>query len=131
MHLDRNLKIIDFSGNVLINQGPIFMSSDQVELIFTEKFIQKDFIELKATGNVIIENKDIISATGNYASFSVNDNKMILTGNVTLTNQLSMINGNKLILDINTGKIEILNNESEQKRVKGVMVEKNLDEIDN
>ena len=56
---------------------------------------------------------------------------MILTGNVTLTNQLSMIKGNKLILDISTGKIEILNDESNQEKVKGILVEKKLEEIDN
>ena len=131
MFLDRNSKVIGFSGNVLINQGPFIMSSDQVELFFIEKFIQKDFKELKATGNVVIENKDIISATGNFATYSVSDKKMILTGNVTLTNQLSMIKGNKLILDVSTGKIEILNDESKQEKVKGILVEENLKEIDN
>ena len=131
MFLDRNSKVIGFSGNVLINQGPFIMSSDQVELFFIEKFIQKDFKELKATGNVVIENKDIISATGNFATYSVSDKKMILTGNVTLINQLSMIKGNKLILDVSTGKIEILNDESKQEKVKGILVEENLEEIDN
>ena len=131
MFLDRNSKVIGFSGNVLINQGPFIMTSDQVELFFIEKFIQKDFKELKATGNVVIENKDIISATGNFATYSVSDKKMILTGNVTLTNQLSMIKGNKLILDVSTGKIEILNDESKQEKVKGILVEENLEEIDN
>ena len=131
MFLDRNSKVIGFSGNVLINQGPFIMTSDQVELFFIEKFIQKDFKELKATGNVVIENKDIISATGNFATYSVSDKKMILTGNVTLINQLSMIKGNKLILDVSTGKIEILNDESKQEKVKGILVEENLEEIDN
>ena len=131
MFLDRNSSVIGFSGNVSINQGPFFMTADQIELFFVEKFNQKGFKELKATGNIVIENKGIISATGNFATYSVNDKKMILTGNVTLTNQLSMIKGNKLILDISTGKIEILNDESNQEKVKGILVEKNLEEIDN
>ena len=46
--------------------------------------------------------------TGNSATYNVDDNKLIITENVVLKNQLSMINGNKLILDINSGKIEIL-----------------------
>mgnify|MGYP001367296140 CR=1 FL=1 len=131
MFLDRNSSVIGFAGNVLINQGSFFMSADQIELFFIEKFNQKDFKELKATGNIVIENKGIISATGNFATYSVNDKKMILTGNVTLTNQLSMIKGNKLILDIITGRVEILNDESNQEKVKGILVEKNLEEIDN
>jgi lipopolysaccharide export system protein LptA len=56
---------------------------------------------------------------------------MILTGNVTLTNQLSRIKGNKLILDISTGKIEILNDQTKQEKVRGVLVEKSSEEIDN
>ena len=131
MFLDRNSSVIGFSGNVSINQGPFLMSADQIELFFVKKFNQKDFKELKATGHIVIENKGIISATGNFATYSVNDKKMILTGNVTLTNQLSMIKGNKLILDISTGKIEILNDESNQEKVKGILVEKKLEEIDN
>ena len=131
MFLDRNSSVIGFSGNVSINQGPFLMSADQIELFFFKKFNQKDFKELKATGHIVIENKGIISATGNFATYSVNDKKMILTGNVTLTNQLSMIKGNKLILDISTGKIEILNDESNQEKVKAILVEKNLEEIDN
>ncbi|MEC9392068.1 MAG: LptA/OstA family protein [Pseudomonadota bacterium] len=131
MFLDRNSSVIGFSGNVSINQGPFFMSADQIELFFVERFNQKGFKELKATGQIVIENRGIISATGNFATYSVNDKKMILTGNVTLTNQLSMIKGNKLILDISTGKIEILNDEENQEKVKGILVEKNLEEIDN
>ena len=50
---------------------------------------------------------------------------MILTGNVLLTNEMSMIKGNKLILNIDTGKIEIFNDELNQERVKGILVEEN------
>ena len=131
MFLDRGLSVIGFSGNVSINQGLFFMTADQIELFFVEKFNQKGFKELKATGNIVIENKGIISATGNFATYSVNDKKMILTGNVTLTNQLSRIKGNKLILDISTGKIEILNDQTKQEKVRGVLVEKSSEEIDN
>ena len=34
-----------------------------------------------------------------------------------------MDNGNKLILDINSGKIEILDDKLDQERVKGVLVD--------
>ena len=42
---------------------------------------------------------------------------------VTLKNQMSTIKGNKLILDLNSGKIEIFDDELDQERVKGVLVE--------
>jgi lipopolysaccharide export system protein LptA len=53
----------------------------------------------------------------------VNDEKIIMSENVVLKNQMSMINGNKLILDINSGKIEIFDDKLDQERVKGVLVD--------
>ena len=50
-----------------------------------------------------------------------------MTENVVLKNQLSMINGNKLILDINSGKIEIFDDKLDQERVKGVLVDQEDD----
>ena len=57
----------------------------------------------------------------------MDDNKLIMTENVVLKNQLSMINGNKLILDINSGKIEIFDDKLDQERVKGVLVDQEDD----
>ena len=57
----------------------------------------------------------------------MDDNKIIMTENVVLKNQLSMINGNKLILDINSGKIEIFDDKLDQERVKGVLVDQEDD----
>ena len=53
----------------------------------------------------------------------MSDEKIIMTENVILKNQMSMINGNKLILDINSGKIEIFDDKLDQERVKGVLVD--------
>ena len=101
------------------------MSADQIELFFSETLTREGFQEMKALGNVRLENSNSISATGNIASYSVNGREMILTGNVLLTNEMSMIKGNKLILNIDTGKIEIFNDDLNQERVKGILVEEN------
>ena len=53
----------------------------------------------------------------------MSDEKIIMTENVVLKNQMSMISGNKLILDINSGKIEIFDDKLDQERVKGVLVD--------
>ena len=71
----------------------------------------------------MIRNNEATSITGNSATYNVDDNKLIMTENVVLKNQLSMINGNKLILDINSGKIEIFDDKLDQERVKGVLVD--------
>ena len=76
-----------------------------------------------ASGNILIKNNDSTSITGNSATYNVSDEKIIMTENIVLKNQLSMINGNKLILDINSGKIEIFDDKLDQERVKGVLVD--------
>ena len=76
-----------------------------------------------ASGNILIKNNDSTSITGNLATYNVSDEKIIMSENVVLKNQMSMINGNKLILDINSGKIEIFDDKLDQERVKGVLVD--------
>ena len=78
---------------------------------------------MMASGNILIKNNDSISVTGNLATYNVSDEKIIMTENIVLKNQMSMINGNKLILDINSGKIEIFDDKLDQERVKGVLVD--------
>ena len=76
-----------------------------------------------ASGNILIKNSASTSISGNLATYNVNDEKIIMSENVVLKNQMSMINGNKLILDINSGKIEIFDDKLDQERVKGVLVD--------
>ena len=78
---------------------------------------------MSASGNILIKNNDSTSITGNLATYNVSDEKIIMTENVVLKNQMSRINGNKLILDINSGKIEIFDDKLDQERVKGVLVD--------
>ena len=78
---------------------------------------------MSASGNIIIKNNDLTSIYGNFANYSVMEKKLIMTDGVILENQMSTIKGNKLILDLNSGKIEIFDDELDQERVKGVLVE--------
>ena len=76
--------------------------------------------------NKTIYAENIIIATGSKPRTIPNidvDEKIIMTENIVLKNQMSMINGNKLILDINSGKIEIFDDKLDQERVKGVLVD--------
>ena len=77
----------------------------------------------KKIGITVIKNNDLTSIYGNFANYNVMEKKLIMTDGVTLKNQMSTIKGNKLILDLNSGKIEIFDDELDQERVKGVLVE--------
>ena len=123
MFIEREQKTIGFSGNVILKQGSAYLTADQIELFFDKSFNQEGFYKMLASGNILIKNNDSTSITGNLATYTVSDEKIIMTENVVLMNQVSMINGNKLILDINSGKIEIFDDKLDQERVKGVLVD--------
>ena len=123
MFIEREKKTISFSGNVVLKQGSAYLTADQIELFFDNIFSQEGFYKMSASGNILIKNNDSTSITGSLATYSVSDEKIIMTENVVLKNQMSMISGNKLILDINSGKIEIFDDKLDQERVKGVLVD--------
>ena len=123
MFIEREQKTIGFSGNVILKQGAAYLTADQIELFFDNSFNQEGFYKMLASGNILIKNNDSTSITGNLATYNVSDEKIIMTENVILKNQMSMIKGNKLILDINSGKIEIFDDKLDRERVKGVLVD--------
>tara|TARA_Y100000996_G_scaffold40209_1_gene27890 strand:- start:366 stop:887 length:522 start_codon:yes stop_codon:yes gene_type:complete len=123
MLIEREKKIISFSGNVILKQGSAYLTANQIELFFDKKFSQDGFYKMLASGNILVKNNDSTSITSNFATYNVSDEKIVMTENVVLKNQISMINGNKLVLDINSGKIEIFDDKLDQERVKGVLVD--------
>lgn len=123
MYIERENQIIAFSGNVELKQGIAKLKTDQMKLFFKHNFDEENFYKMSASGNIIIKNNDLTSIYGNFADYSVTEKKLIMTDGVTLKNQMSTIKGNKLILDLNSGKIEIFDDELDQERVKGVLVE--------
>ena len=125
MFIEREQKTIGFSGNVILKQGSAYLTADQIELFFNNSFNEEGFYKMLASGNILIKNNDSTSITGNLATYNVSDEKIIMTENVVLKNKMSMIKGNKLILDINSGKIEIFDDKLDQERVKGVLVAQN------
>ena len=125
MFIEREQKIIGFSENVILKQGSTYLTADQIELFFNNSFNEEGFYKMLASGNILIKNNDSTSITGNLATYNVSDEKIIMTENVVLKNKMSMIKGNKLILDINSGKIEIFDDKLDQERVKGVLVDQN------
>ena len=115
MFIEREQNVVGFSGNVVLKQGLANLKADQILLFFNENFDQEDFYKMEASGNILIRNNEATSLTGNSATLEM---WMIIkdqTENVVLKNQLSMTeNGNKLILDINSGKIEIFDDKLDQ-----------------
>ena len=108
------------NGNVKIilsNKSVIF--ADNVKADFTAK--DKSLDKAIAKGNVIIENKKKGNKSkADIGVYNSSDQIVRLSGNVTIINQNSILNGSKGIANLKTGINNIIGDPEKRKRVKGV-----------
>ena len=69
-----------------------------------------------------IRDRDM-TASGNNASYSVKKNEILLEGNVVVKNNFTTINGEKLFIDLETGKINFLSDDKQNNRIRGQLFE--------
>lgn len=90
-----------FSGNVIVSQGSMKLSADQVRAAYTEA--AKTIETITATGNVLLVNaKD--AATADSAVYTISTGVVVLTGNVLLTQGPATIAAQSMVIDLKTGK---------------------------
>ena len=77
---------------------------------------------LFASQNVVISNEDM-TASGNNASYSVKKNEILLEGNVVVNNNFTSMKGEKLFIDLETGKINFLSDDKQNNRIRGQLLE--------
>jgi lipopolysaccharide export system protein LptA len=77
---------------------------------------------LFASQGVIISNEDM-TASGNNASYSVKKNEILLEGNVVVNNNFTSMKGEKLFIDLETGKINFLSDDQQNNRIRGQLLE--------
>ena len=112
------------SGSVNINQGPLDLKSDQMSFIFTNNEEMPIITNLFASQNVMISNEDM-TASGNNASYSVRKNEILLEGNVVVKNKFTTMRGEKLFIDLETGKINFLSDDKQNNSEENIRVRLN------
>ena len=121
MYLDKVQLEGGFSGSVNIKQGPLNLQSDQMRFVFTNNKKMPIITYLFASEGVIIANEDM-TASGNNASYSVM-NEILLEGNVIVNNNFTSMRGEKLFIDLETGKINFLSDSAENNKIRGQLLE--------
>ena len=121
MYLDKISLNGGFSGSVYITQGPLNLRSDQMSFTFSNEKDAPLITELFASQGVVLGNEDM-TASGNNASYSVINNEILLEGNVIVNNSLTIMKGEKLHIDLRSGKINFLSNEKQNNRIKGELL---------
>jgi len=121
MYLDKISLEGGFSGSVYITQGPLNLRSDQMSFTFSNDKDAPLITELFASQGVVLGNEDM-TASGNNASYSVMNNEILLEGNVVVNNSFTVMKGEKLHIDLKSGKINFLSNEKQDNRIKGELL---------
>lgn len=110
-----------FIGNVVVVQGESRMKTAQLTVHYdtenqgTEEPApaaqgpggSQQISKLVATGGVVVTTKEQ-TATGNTGTVDMKTNMLELDGDVTLTQGQNVVNGNKLIVNLDTGHARVL-----------------------
>lgn len=93
-----------FTGNVLVGQGQLRLSADEVriEYLMADGESTGEIGRVLATGNVTFVNGPE-AAEGDIADYAVPEGTMLMTGNVILTQGQNVLSGEKLVVNMDDG----------------------------
>lgn len=99
-----------FTGGVTVSQGKTHMKTDRLRVFYDGSAagnVQQKISRLEAAGNVYISSEDQ-TATGDQASFDMGKEVMVMTGKeVVLSQGPNVVVGNKLTVNLKTGKADL------------------------
>ena len=131
---DKNSAI--FSGNVKATQGTFVLHSKKLKVTYSRGGKAKDkkpeakgIKRIDATGKVAISTPDNQSATSDWAKFDVEAKIITIGGSVVLSQGGNVMKGDKLIIDLNTGRSKFHSStktaegkKGKRKRITGVFM---------
>jgi lipopolysaccharide export system protein LptA len=91
-----------FSGNVIVRQGNLTLNAARL----TVAYANNDGIQIQrldASGGVVVQSPSE-TVRGQFAIYDLNNRIITMLGSVTLTRGESRVNGNRLVLDLDSGR---------------------------
>ncbi|WP_417692944.1 lipopolysaccharide transport periplasmic protein LptA [Roseibium sp.] len=99
-----------FTGNVVVTQGDAQLKTQHLVVFYAGSAtadVQQSISRLEARGRVYISSEDQ-TATGDEASFDMDRQSMVMTGKeVVLSQGANVVVGNRLTVDLKTGKANL------------------------
>jgi lipopolysaccharide export system protein LptA len=144
LEVDDKKQIATFKGNVTATQGDFNIRSAELAVTYVrnasdpatskpqaaaagtgaaasaDPMAGGDIRFIHARGHVLVTGKNNQTATGNEAEFDVKAQKVTLEGDVTLTQGGNVIKGQKLLIDLVTGRSTFLQGEGGKQRLRAV-----------
>ena len=121
--LDYNKNVAKYYGDVKIRYDGTNIFCDRAEIFYSaKKNMQKQGVVVKGRKNMLL---DVIESNGNkaysdYGVFTKNNNLVVLEKNVKLKDKKGYVTGSKLLYDVKTKKMKLVNNKG-NKRVMAVI----------
>lgn len=96
------------SGGVRVTQAEMTLTADRMTVAYTGKVVDgsPSISRLDATGNVVVTRPDQ-NARGQYGVYDINRRTIIMLGGVTLNQGTNIVRGNRLTINLDTGKAVI------------------------
>jgi lipopolysaccharide export system protein LptA len=128
-YFEKEQKLI-YSGSVIVTQGPSTLKAARL-IIFLEgkgsgqpAATTNDRVKhIDVEGPVTLVSKDQIG-TGDRGSYDKAENKVYLTGNVTLTQGENIVKGERLVYDVATGMATVQGGGAQGGRVRSTFTPK-------
>ncbi len=116
LDVDDRSKQAVFKSDVHAVQGDFVVRTSELRAFYTgaaglaeestpgEKKPPAEITRIEARGKVIVTSKNGQNATGDWADFNVKENRVVLGGDVVLTQEKNVVRGSKLTIDMVTGE---------------------------
>ena len=102
--IDSNAGTAIFSGNVEIVRGKITLKAQKIIVSYSiDKKSNQSLKEILAINDVVFIANDNLSQA-DKAKYNIENNTLELTGNVYVTQGSTKVSGNKVVINLNTGK---------------------------
>jgi lipopolysaccharide export system protein LptA len=129
-YFEKEQKLI-YSGSVIVTNGPSTLKASKLTILMDKakggnsaSAANNDRVKhIEADGPVTLVSKDQIG-TGDHGSYDRGENKVYLTGNVTLSQGENVTKGEKLVYDVATGQAAVVGGALEGGRVRSIFTPK-------
>lgn len=139
LEVDDQKKKATFKGNVLAKQGDFSLRTKELEVTYTGKQAiaatgastgkgkdqPAEITRIQAKGKVLVNTRDKQTATSDWADFDVKKQVITIGGNVVLSQGDNVIRGDRLVIDLTTGKSRFeVESEKGKQRIRGLFLPK-------
>jgi len=126
-YFDADQKLV-YSGSVIVTNGPSTLKASRITIFLEGKgaaaagATSNDRVKhIEADGPVTLVSKDQIG-TGDHGTYDKADNKVYLSGNVTLTQGENIVKGERLVYDVTSGVASIQGGAAQGGRVRSTFM---------